>query len=404
MRRKSGRRGPFARLLRRYKAIPRQLMSRRVSERSRAQRLIALTICVPVMLFCAVRIVLWQAERRKTLRDNAAYAELYASARAATQPAPAATPIPQPTAVPTAAPTSIATEMPAATATPLITESPTPAATSPATEAPTPAATPPATEAPTPAATPLAAETPTPSATPLEYEIAVDATLVPRATPDADTLVYALETPPPIQQYFNALLEMNSETVGFLSIDELLALPVVQRKNDNDYYLNHSFESEESSAGTLFLDGSNLLVPKDQNLIIYGHNMKNGTMFHALIGYDELSFLRKYPLVHFDTIYESTVYAPFAVFSAGVEPDSPGYLNFRRFIFDEDEFDGFIRDLRGLSKFSIPLDVRYGDELLLLVTCEYTRENGRFVIALRAQREGETEDELRQLVCASKLR
>ena len=380
MRRKSGRRGPFARLLRRYKAIPRQLTSRRVSERSRAQRLIALTICVPVMLFCAVRIVLWQAERRKTLRDNAAYAELYASARATTQPAPAATPIPQPTAVPTAAPTPIATKTPAATASPLTTE------------------------APVPTATLLAAETPVPTATPLEYEIAVDATLVPRATPDADTLVYALETPPPIQQYFNALLEMNSETIGFLSIDELLALPVVQRKNDNDYYLNHSFEREESSAGTLFLDGSNLLVPKDQNLIIYGHNMKNGTMFHALIGYDELSFLRKYPLVHFDTIYESTVYAPFAVFSAGVEPDSPGYLNFRRFIFDEDEFDGFIRDLRGLSKFSIPLDVRYGDELLLLVTCEYTRENGRFVIALRAQREGETEDELRQLVCASKLR
>ena len=390
MRRKSGRRGPFARLLRRYKAIPRQLMSRRVSERSRAQRLIALTICVPVMLFCAVRIVLWQAERRKTLRDNAAYAELYASARAATQPAPAAAPIPQPTAVPTAAPTRIATATPVPTATFLTTEAPTPAATPLATEAPT--------------TTPLAAETPVPTATPLEYEIAVDATLVPRATPDADTLVYALETPPPIQQYFNALLEMNSETIGFLSIDELLALPVVQRKNDNDYYLNHSFEREESSAGTLFLDGSNLLVPKDQNLIIYGHNMKNGTMFHALIGYDELSFLRKYPLVHFDTIYESTVYAPFAVFSAGVEPDSPGYLNFRRFIFDEDEFDGFIRDLRGLSKFSVPLDVRYGDELLLLVTCEYTRENGRFVIALRAQREGETEDELRQLVCASKLR
>ena len=380
MRRKSGRRGPFARLLRRYKAIPRQLTSRRVSERSCAQRLIALTICVPVMLFCAVRIILWQAERRKTLRDNAAYAELYISARATTQPAPAATPIPQLTAVPTAAPTPIATKTPAATASPLTTE------------------------APVPTATLLAAETPVPTATLLEYEIAVDATLVPRATPDADTLVYVLETPPPIQQYFNALLEMNSETVGFLNIDELLALPVVQRKNDNDYYLNHSFEREESSAGTLFLDGSNLLVPKDQNLIIYGHNMKNGTMFHALIGYDELSFLRKYPLVHFDTIYESNVYAPFAVFSAGVEPDSPGYLNFRRFIFDEDEFDDFILDLRGLSKFSVPLDVHYGDELLLLVTCEYTRENGRFVIALRAQREGETEDELRQLVCASKLR
>ena len=393
MKKQTARKGPLARLLYRYKAIPRQLTSRRVSERSRAQRLIALTVCVPLMLFCAVRIIAWEAERTRTLRSNAAYAELYASARAtatptqAITPTQAATPIPDITAVPTVTP---------AIETPTVT----PASTAAATHTVNATAASTATPVTTIISTVVPVAT---SPTSMEFEIAVDATLAPHATPDADTLVFALETPPPVQQYFDALLEINDETIGFLDIDELLALPVVQRKNDNDYYLNHSFEREESNAGALFLDGSNLLVPKDQNLIIYGHNMKNGTMFHALMGYDELSFLRKYPLVHFDTIYENRTYAPFAVFSAAADTGSPGYLNFRRFIFDEDEFDGFIRDLRGLSKFSIPVDVRYGDELLMLVTCEYTRENGRFIIALRALRDDEDEDELRQLVCASKL-
>ena len=61
MKKQTARKGPLARLLRRYKAVPRQLTSRRVSKRSRAQRLIALTVCVPVMLFCAVRIIAWEA-------------------------------------------------------------------------------------------------------------------------------------------------------------------------------------------------------------------------------------------------------------------------------------------------------------------------------------------------------
>ncbi len=369
-------------LLERYQDIPRQLKSRHVAERSRAQRLIALTICVPVMLFCAVRIFIWEVDRKITIRNNENYANLYASAE------PTEVPFVKPTSVPTVEPTMAPTAAPTVAATAVPTAAPTVEATAFPTAAPT--------------TLPVTAS-PVPTSTVPEFEVAVDATLVPEVMPNNDTLVYALETPGPIQESFNALLAVNDETVGFLSIDDVLSLPVVQRENDNAYYLDHSFEREQSNAGTLFLDGSNLLVPKDQNLIIYGHNMKNGTMFHALIGYDDLSFLRKHPLVQFDTIYENRTYVPFAVLSVAVDEGNAGYLNIRRFLFDEDEFDGFVRDLRSLSKYSIPVDVSYGDEMLMLVTCEYTRENGRFVIALRAQREGESTDELCQLVSAAKL-
>ena len=351
------------RLLERYKAIPRQLHHESVRERSKAQRLIALTICVPLMIACAVYMISWQAEKTQVEQDNAAYSDLYK---------------PQETAiVPTVSPTA------------------TPPVTQPPRATPTAAPTAPPTAAPTPQ--PTAEPEPT-------FEVAVDATLVPRVTPDADTIVYSLQTPPPVQDSFKDLLALNPETIGFLSIGERISLPVVQRKNDNSYYLTHSFEGEESEAGTLFLDGSNLLIPEDDNLLIYGHNMRNGTMFHALSGYCDPDFLKQHALVRFDTIYEDRTYIPFAAFTATVEPGGRDYLDIRQFLFDEDSFDLFIHRMGKINIYDSPVEVEFGDRLLLLVTCEYTHDNGRFVVALREMRDDETDIQMAELVKYTKLK
>ena len=357
------------RLLERYKAIPRQLHHESVRERSKAQRLIALTICVPLMLFCAAYMIGWELEKASVEKNNAAYSELYKPAAAQTAPVP--------TVSPTATPPL--TKEPRLTPSPVPTEEP----TQPPTSAPTPE--------------------PTPEAEPT-FEVAVDATLVPRVTPDADTIVYSIPTPPPVQDSFKDLLALNPETIGFLSIGETVSLPVVQKKNDNSYYLNHSFEGEASDAGALFLDGSNLLVPEDDNLLVYGHNMRNGTMFHALSGYCDLDFLKQHALVQFDTIYENRTYVPFAAFTANVDPGSDDYLDIRQFLFDEDSFDLFVYRISKLSLYDSPIDVEYGDRLLLLVTCEYTHDNGRFIVALREMRADETDIQMNELVKYTKLK
>ena len=222
----------------------------------------------------------------------------------------------------------------------------------------------------------------------------MDETRAPLATPDADTLVVALETPPPVQASFANLLAANPDAVGFLDIDGLISLPVVQRINDNEFYLDHSFDQEESIAGTLFLDGMNLLVPEDDCLVVYGHNMKNGTMFQPLAYYEELPFLQEHALVRFDTLYENRVYVPFAALTVTADADSERHLNLRQFSYDAESFDMFVRSLRALSVWDSSVDVAYGDRLLLLVTCEYTHDNGRFVLALRAQRPDEAWDQL----------
>ena len=336
--------------------------SSRRSGRRRARRRLAISLCALfVMLASLLYILHYEHTRREILRSNAEFSALYT--------APTLAPVATATSVPTPAPTAV------------LTESPTPALTAVPTEAPTSA--------------PTIEVTPTPSPSPtIAFEIAVDATRVPLATADADTLVVTMETPPPVQESFGELLAANAETVGFLTIEDILSLPVVQRPNDNEFYLDHSFDLEESLGGTLFLDGANLLTPEDDCLIVYGHNMRNGTMFRPLVEYEEIDFLKENALIRFDTLYENRVYAPFAALTVTADPDSERYLNLRQFSFDQAGFDLFVRSLRTLSVWENPIDVEYGDRILLLVTCEYTHDNGRFVLALRAQRGNEAWDQL----------
>lgn len=347
-------------LAQRYRHLFRDLRSRHKSVRHGAQRLLALSICLPLILLSLGYILSWEWNRRSILRENAAFSALYDME-----------------------------SMAPATVIPQVSANETPKHTTGANAS---------TAAPTPSSTPFSSTAATPKTTPPPFAVAVDATLEPLATPDADTLIYALETPPSAQQSFSDLLALNPETVGFLTIEDAVSLPVVQRRNDNQYYLSHSFNGEESAAGTLFLDGSNLLTPEDEVLIVYGHNMRNGTMFHSLIAYEEASFLRAHPLVRFDTIYENRLYLPFAVLSVTADAGSERYMNLRQFDFDGESFNAYIDGLRRLSLWDIPIDVAWGDQILLLVTCEYTHNNGRFVVALRTLRPGEDAQEAAVLV------
>jgi len=226
----------------------------------------------------------------------------------------------------------------------------------------------------------------------------------PIPTPDSDTLVIALPTAPPIQLSFSRLLAENPDTVGFLEIGEMLSLPVVQRPNDNEYYLDHSFEGAKALEGTLFLDGMNRLAPEDDCLIVYGHNMKNRTMFGRLSAYGDISHLHQHPVVHFDTIYENRSYVAFAAFSASMVQGDSRYFDVRNFIFDEEGFDKFVLKLQSRSVFKSPVDVRYGDRLLLLVTCDYSNREGRFILALRQLRPDENEGNMFALMLQAEMK
>lgn len=373
------------------------------SDRRRAKqpKQVALTtfciVLAAIMLGLCGYVLHWYLNQARIRADSERYAQLYVPNTKAPAPTPEITELPTPTPViteaPTFTPTPVITETP--TPTPVITDSPTSTPTPVVTEAPTPTPTPVATDAPlpTPAVTQAPTATPAPTAPPpgADMPVVVDE---PIPSPDADTLVIALPTAPPVQSSFEALLSLNPETVGFLDIEGMLSLPVVQRVNDNEYYLSHNFEGRDAKEGALFMDGLNRLTPEDDCLIVYGHNMKNDTMFGRLSGYADLGTLKRHPVVRFDTVYENHSYVAFAAFSASMDAKDRRYFDVRHFIFDEAEFDAFVLKLQGRSLFKVPVDVRYGDKLLLLVTCDYSNREGRFILALRRMRDDESEGNL----------
>ena len=345
-------------MLKRLKAL---LMWGDPSPRARRHRLFCLA-CALIMLACIAYAASYFAEESRVRREGETYRAMYS-------PAPLDTEAPAATATASPTPTQAATPTPGATATP--------------TTIPTPDAT--ATPAPT--AAPTASPTPTPL--PLVED-------VPLPTPNEDTIVFSLPTEPPPQESFAELLRYNPDTVGFLTIGETVDLPVVQRENDNEYYLTHAYSGEEAREGALFLDGANRL--SDENLIIYGHNMRNGTMFGELSSFGEREFLLKNAVVRFDTLYENALYVPFAMFEASMDENDGHYFDVRQIVFDETSFELFVLRLRNRSAFDVPVEVAYGDQLLTLVTCSYNDDDGRYIVALRKLREGETEEEMRALM------
>ena len=208
-------------------------------------------------------------------------------------------------------------------------------------------------------------------------------TATPVPTPDDGTLRIGLPTEPPRDESYAMLSAVNADFCGWLRAGDI-DLPVVYRVADNDTYLTTSFSGEESIGGTLFMDGFNRLYPADTLTVIYGHNMKSGDMFGHLHRFADPNYLLANPIVHFDTVFAAGKYVPFAAFTAAASD-----VDIRQFQPSVEEFNALIDQCRSLSAFDHGVDVRYGDELLALVTCD--GEDERFFLLCRKLRPGETE-------------
>lgn len=193
-----------------------------------------------------------------------------------------------------------------------------------------------------------------------------------------------------------ALYQENRDLVGWLRMEGILDLPVVYK--DNAYYLKRDFYKNKSAAGTLFLDENHPFRENAQNLLLHGHNMKDGTMFGRLVQYEtNLSFLKNNPFIQYSTLWNKEQYVIFAVLHVSLDVHSEQFFNyFTHHTFSSDaQFETYVRSLQNRSVFSIPVDVNPGDALLTLSTC---LDNDRLVIVARRLRAGESKSELRQLV------
>lgn len=181
---------------------------------------------------------------------------------------------------------------------------------------------------------------------------------------------------------YRELYEMNSDLAGWIKIDETeINYPVMYTPGDTEYYLRRSFEKKDSVAGTPFIGYDCIPEPRSDNLIIYGHNMKDGSMFNALLSYSDEDFFREHPTIKFDTLYETGIYEVMAVFDLDVTVGN-GHFAFYDFIDadSEEEYFSYINSCRDLSLYDTGVFPEAGDPIITLVTCGNSSLSDRFVV------------------------
>lgn len=178
-----------------------------------------------------------------------------------------------------------------------------------------------------------------------------------------------------ISMDFSPLKEVSSDIIGWIRAEGTnIDYPIAQTDN-NDFYLSHLYNGEWNNSGTIFADYRNIGDFSDRNTVIYGHYMKNGTMFQALEEYKDQEFYNVNPTM--------TIFTPNGDYTVelicGTVED--GNNQFVKFDFDtEEDFMQYIEGFRSHSTFVSDVELHPGDKIVSLCTCSYEWENARYMV------------------------
>lgn len=202
-----------------------------------------------------------------------------------------------------------------------------------------------------------------------------------------------------IMSYYKGI---SDKVVGFIELEGCdIYQPVVQDPEDttNTYYLTHTYYDEQNKGGAIFMD-YRCTVSEDYvspNLVLYGHNQEDGTMFGNLKNYkQDLEFYAANPTVTLRTEYETGIYLIYAYFvtNALEKQDSNGevfhYHDYIEALNDEATFDWYMGEVQSRNQIISPVKAEFGDKLLVLSTCSNEFSNSRFVVFARKLRDGES--------------
>ncbi|MBQ8568308.1 MAG: class B sortase [Oscillospiraceae bacterium] len=218
-------------------------------------------------------------------------------------------------------------------------------------------------------------------------------------TPEPEPLVMREE----IKEYYN----QNEDTAGWIKIGGTSINSVVVQGEDNDFYLDHSFYGGSSHAGTLYADYrcvvNDYAFNQTDNIIIYGHNQADGTMFGTLQYYkikstntSRFDFYKEHPTFTFSNLYEEYTYKIVAMFvseaSASQAPDGVIFdaHNYVKFNDGKRSFENFVKNINERTAVLTGVDMQEGDQFMTLSTCSNEFNNSRFIVIGRKVRPGES--------------
>lgn len=181
---------------------------------------------------------------------------------------------------------------------------------------------------------------------------------------------------PPIQIDFNELQIQNKEIIGWIySENNIINYPVLQTSN-NIYYLHHLLDKTYSANGSIFMDSINNSDFKDDNSILYGHHMKNGSMFASLENYKEQEYFDLYNKLWLLTPSQNYKIVPFAGLVVTASREDYFMTNFNTLTMR----GNYIKFALENSTFKSTMCPNDADKIITLATCDYTFENARFII------------------------
>lgn len=180
-----------------------------------------------------------------------------------------------------------------------------------------------------------------------------------------------------IRPEFNQLLDSNADVAGWITIDGTkVDYPILQAA-DNETYLYRNFYQDEARSGSIFLDYRNNTDTLDRNTIIYGHRMKDGSMFQHLTKFGDKDFFEAHRIVELETLYESYEAEIFSVYSTTTD------FNYIQTDFSStEEYVDLLAEIKGKSMFDTTIEVDEDDQIITLSTCDYTLDpdEGRLVV------------------------
>ncbi|WP_343252828.1 class B sortase [Ligaoa zhengdingensis] len=179
-------------------------------------------------------------------------------------------------------------------------------------------------------------------------------------------------------------ITQNPDYIGWILVPGVnIDYPVMYTPRDPEFYLRRNFKGNYSYSGTPFLDADCSVDPMSSNLIIHGHNMKNGTMFSNLPRYAEPDYLAQHSVIWLvlgSTQYQYEVVAaiPFAELQEDEELDNR--YNFMLQPDTEDTYRLMMECVESYRCFDTGVETSFGDRFITLVTCDYAVEHGRFAV------------------------
>lgn len=227
-------------------------------------------------------------------------------------------------------------------------------------------------EPPKPTAEPTAEPTATPEPTPAPDKVVIDGIEYPNFE--------GLDVPERTIDFAGLQTDENEHIYAWVYIPNTnVDYPILQHPEKPDYYLNHDTKGKKVTAGSIFTQYYNDKDFNDNNTVIYGHNMKNGSMFKTLHYYEDPAFFEENPYVYIYTETDTRVYQIFGAYEYG---DMHLLLSFD--MTRKESFGTYLDGLRTLNgikdNFNWDIGVTSDDKIITLSTCVANKANNRYLV------------------------